>query len=106
MAGWGFVSNRIFDVAACGTPVVSDHLPEITALFGDLVPTWRDPVELGEIVAALHSDPDGTRRRVDRLRRLVLDRHTFDHRARRLLEAVAEHLGTAVGGSLPSGRRR
>ena len=37
----GFVSNRIFDVLACGTPVISDHLPEIAELFGDAVPTYR-----------------------------------------------------------------
>ena len=40
MRAWGFVSNRLFDVLACGTPVISDHLPEIEVLFGDAVPTY------------------------------------------------------------------
>ena len=37
MRAWGFVSNRIFDVLACGTPVISDHLPEIEELFDGAV---------------------------------------------------------------------
>jgi glycosyltransferase involved in cell wall biosynthesis len=50
MGAWGFVSNRIFDVLACGTPIISDDVAEIHELFGDAVPTYRTSAELGDLV--------------------------------------------------------
>lgn len=91
MRHWGFVSNRIFDVLACGTPVVSDHLPEITELFGDVVPTWRDPGQLRQIVEVLWSDPSGAADLAAKGRHLVLEGHTFDHRAAELHGLLARH---------------
>ncbi len=86
MRAWGFVSNRIFDVLACGAPIVSDHLPEIEDLLGDAVATYTTPAELAEHVESALADPDRARRRAGEGRREVLARHTFDHRARRLLQ--------------------
>jgi glycosyltransferase involved in cell wall biosynthesis len=91
MRAWGFVSNRLFDALACATPVVSDHLDEVRQLFGDAVPTYGDADELGRVVAAILGDPDAARRRAEAGRALVLSRHTFDHRARGLLDALARH---------------
>lgn len=88
MRAWGFVSNRLFDALACGTPVVSDDLPEIAALFGDSVTTYRDPDELGHRVRELLADPKAARDRARRGRDTVLRAHTFDHRARTLLELI------------------
>lgn len=94
----GLVSNRIFDVLACGTAVVSDHLPEVEDLFGDLVPMWRTPDELGAIVAAIRSDPAGAAARTADARAVVLDAHTFDHRVTRLMHLLAHH---GLGPPLP-----
>jgi glycosyltransferase involved in cell wall biosynthesis len=91
MAAWGFVSNRIFDVLACGTPVISDDLPEIQELFGDAVPTYRSPQELADLVAAALEDPEQARARAARGRAVVLEHHTFERRARTLLDLLAEH---------------
>lgn len=90
MKAWGFVSNRVFDVLACGTAVVSDHLPEVRALFGDLVPTWSNPNELGlavqQALAERSNDELAEARRA-----VVLSGHTFDHRAVAMLAVLAEH---------------
>lgn len=91
MRAWGFVSNRLFDVVACGTPVVSDHLPEIVDIFGDAVATYRTADELGATVRAILDDPDAARARSGAGRQLLLDRHTFDHRAGELLDALVRH---------------
>ncbi len=88
MLRWGFVSNRIFDVAASGTPVISDHLPEIADLFGPLVPTWSTPGELRSAVELLQADPEATAKQTAELRHLVVDRHTFDHRVAQLAELL------------------
>ena len=88
MAGWGFLSNRLFDVLACGTPVISDYLPEIADVFGDTVQTYRSPEELRELVEAARANPIAARERADRGRKLVLSAHTFEHRAAELLAAL------------------
>lgn len=96
MRAWGFVSNRIFDVLACGTPVVSDPLPELEALFGSLVPTWHGPDELAAVVAELRADPEATARRTAEARARVLAHHTFDHRAAELAAHLERHrIGSA-----------
>jgi glycosyltransferase involved in cell wall biosynthesis len=91
MRAWGFVSNRIFDVLACGAPIISDHVPEIEDLLGDAVATYATPAELAELVDAALGDPKLARARADDGRLEVLAAHTFDHRARRLLELLEVH---------------
>jgi spore maturation protein CgeB len=91
MRAWGFVSNRVFDVLACGTPLVSDHLPELEALLGDAVPTYGTPDELRQLVAGALDEPAAARARAERGRQQVLAAHTFDHRAGQLLDLLARH---------------
>ena len=57
MRAWGIVSNRLFDALACGTPIVSDYLPELSELFGDSVSTYRDAEELRAAVDMNLEDP-------------------------------------------------
>jgi glycosyltransferase involved in cell wall biosynthesis len=91
MKAWGFVSNRIFDVLACGTPIISDDVAEIHDLFGDSVGTYRSAAELGDLVRRALADPDTARKRAMRGRDAVIAAHTFDHRARQLLDMVQQH---------------
>jgi hypothetical protein len=91
MRAWGFVSNRLFDALACGTPIVSDHMPEVEALFGDAVAMYRNAEELRRAVDAALDDPIAARRRANRGRDVVLENHTFDDRARQLLDALARY---------------
>jgi hypothetical protein len=97
MRAWGFVSNRLFDVLACGTPVISDDLPQIREVLGDTVPTYMSSDELGDLVrAALHASAEA-RALAASGREIVLAEHTFEHRARQLL-ALIEQYGLATGG--------
>lgn len=98
MRRWGFVSNRLFDVLACGTPVVSDDLPEVHELFGDLVPTWETPEQLRDVVVSLLADPRRTAERVAAARALVLGAHTMDHRVAELAELLDRHHLTPATG--------
>jgi spore maturation protein CgeB len=91
MRTWGFVSNRLFDALACGTPVISDEVPEVAELFADSVPMYHEPGELRELVDAVLGDPPAARERAAEGRQRVLAAHTFDHRAAALLEALARH---------------
>jgi GT2 family glycosyltransferase len=91
MRAWGMISNRVFDALACGTPVISDFLPEVRELFGDAVPMFRDGAELRSLVDASLTDPGAARQRAAAGREQVLAAHTFDHRAKTFLEALARH---------------
>jgi hypothetical protein len=91
MKAWGFVSNRLFDVLACGTPVVSDAVDGIAELFEGAVLEYRDPAELRALVDDVLADPAAARERAARGRDLVLAGHTMDHRARELVDALGRH---------------
>lgn len=88
MRTWGFVSNRLFDVLACGTPVISDPVEGMDDLFDGAVLQYRSPGELRALVDEVLADPGLARKRAARGRDAVLARHTFDHRAGELLEAL------------------
>jgi hypothetical protein len=108
MRAHGFISNRIFDVLACGTPVISDFLPEVAELFGGAVPTYRDATDLRALAEDMLGDRAAARERALEGRDLVLNAHTFDQRARTLIEFLERHnLLTARspdGYPAPSGR--
>jgi O-antigen biosynthesis protein len=91
MRAWGMVSNRIFDALSCVTPVISDYLPEVRELFGEAVPMYRDGAELRSLVDEALADPAAARQRAATGRELVVAAHTFDHRARTFLDALARH---------------
>lgn len=97
MRAWGFVSNRVFDVLACGAPVVSDHVPEIVTAVGDAVPMPSDPSRLRTVVEDVLADPGAARERAAEGRAVVLASHTFDRRAQQLL-AELEDRDLFVGG--------
>jgi hypothetical protein len=95
MRAWGFVSNRLFDVLACGTPVISDPVEGLERLFDGAVLEYHTPTDLRALVDGVLADPEDARRRAERGRRLLLAKHTFDHRARQLLDCLAQHVGVA-----------
>jgi hypothetical protein len=87
----GFVSNRLFDALACGTPVISDDVPEIAEIFGDVVRIYHDPAELRTLVETTLADPFAARVRAARGGELVRQQHTFDQRAAQFAGALKEH---------------
>ena len=84
-AGWS-PSVRLFEAAACGTPVLSDRWDGLTELFPD-----GEAIEIcdttEEVVAALARDADAVGRAA---RAIVLAGHTAGHRATELESYLAE----------------
>ena len=87
----GFISNRLYDALACGAFVISDRVFGIDAEFDGAVPTYRARPELEPLITRYLDDPDERRRLAAHGRAIVLERHTFDVRARALSD-VAETL--------------
>jgi hypothetical protein len=90
MASEGFLSNRLFDAAACGSRVLSDPATGLADVFGDTVRTYADPETL---TALLSSDRDeafpGREERLGLAAR-VATHHSFDARAAVLIERARE----------------
>jgi spore maturation protein CgeB len=81
-------SVRVFEAAACGTPVLSDVWPGIETVFapGEEILLARNAEEALAVVAGM---PDDARRAIgERARRRVLAEHTPAHRAVALEAAV------------------
>jgi GT2 family glycosyltransferase len=98
----GFISNRVYDALACGAFVISDRVSGIESEFDGAVPTYGSRAELEPLIARYLDDPDERQRLAAHGRAVVLQRHTFDLRARVLCD-VAEHLSrsrpTSIDGS-------
>jgi spore maturation protein CgeB len=94
-AGWS-PSVRLFEAAACATPIVSDRWQGIESLF---VPDREIILANGpdDVLRALKEIPEEARRALgDRARRRVLAEHTAAHRAAQLESYVAEGLSKAA----------
>jgi spore maturation protein CgeB len=100
MARRGFVSNRIFDAGLAGAFVISDDFAGKEMFYGSVV-TCADAEDLE--VKALHflENAEARQALADRLRRIVLAAHTFDHRARDLVRVARRTLAFRLG--LPIG---
>lgn len=82
-AGWS-PSVRLFEAAACGTPILSDSWPGLESFFkiGEEILTVRDP---REVLQYLRDIPERERRELgQRARARVLREHTAAHRAEEL----------------------
>lgn len=88
MRDWGLVSNRVFDVLACGGCLVSDGVVGLGEVVGDSVVVAEGPDALRAAVERLLADPQERRRMGEEGRRRVLDEHTFAHRADQFLSVV------------------
>ena len=100
-AGWS-PSVRLFEAAACGTPIISDRWPGLTELLPE-----REAIliadETDDVVAALTGVAESDRQRIgQRARSIVLDDHTGAARARELLRHLKAAAGTSRNQTMPS----
>lgn len=89
MAEHGFISNRLFDAAACAAPVLSDPVPGIDELFGGLVQTYSAPEEIQAFAAGGAGFPSLERRLA--IAAAIHRDHSFGARAAVLIDAVDRH---------------
>lgn len=88
MAQHGFISNRLYDALASGAFIVSDSVSGMDEEFDDGVVTYRDRDDLDSKIRAYLRHEHRRQEIAGRGHHAVLDRHTFDHRVRRLLQLV------------------
>lgn len=90
MAAEGFLSNRLFDAAATGTRIVSDPAAGLGEVFGDVVRTYASAEELRSILCGAPASEFADRSARVQLAVTIAREHSFDARARELIER-AEH---------------
>jgi len=94
-AGWS-PSVRLFEAAACGTPILSDDWPGLDTLLpdGQAILVMRSTAEVVEVLTRL---AETERRRLgDAARRRILARHTGLERARHLAALLDELPGRGM----------
>lgn len=84
------LNPRSYELAACGLFHISEHRPELTEVFGDLVPTFKTPQELSELIRHYLARPE-ERDRIARLLPEVVSSHTWDDRARQMVAHLEEY---------------
>lgn len=108
MAEWGMLSNRLFDLMACGARVVSDDVPGIQAVFGDYVARFTTPNELGVEVSRLLAESPQERDSRLAFAETVRREHSFAARAfsisNAVSDAIAEREQSTVRGRMCTAR--
>jgi O-antigen biosynthesis protein len=87
----GIVSNRIFDVLACGGRLISDPLPAIGTLFGEHA--VRQVGSAADMRVALAESPRLSREDALAMAERIHQQHSFAARARHILHDVYRLLG-------------
>lgn len=89
----GYISNRVFDVLACGVPLVSDTIKGLPEDIAPFVYTWSDTESFRAAVdAALTEGPEKRSERLA-MSEKVRAEHSFQARARQIVQKVHEIIG-------------
>ncbi|GDX31729.1 hypothetical protein LBMAG15_06630 [Actinomycetes bacterium] len=86
MAADGFLSNRLFDAVAAGARVISDPAQGLERIFGNGVRIYQGPAQLRELLNRDRDEVFGDRRTRLAVAKEVAQSHSFDVRARVLIE--------------------
>ena len=86
MAKSGFLSNRLFDAAACGARVLSDNAEGLHEIFGPAVVTFDDEDQLVRLLDQPIDQVFPGREERARAARRIAEEHSFDARASVLIE--------------------
>jgi len=88
MANEGFYSNRLFDAVASGGRVISDKVDGIEQVFAGGVMTYNTPIELAELCNSDSRGIWGTQQEIVERASHIGQQHSFDQRAKELVQAV------------------
>jgi GT2 family glycosyltransferase len=100
MAKNGFIANRVFDAVAAGARVISDDVRGIEEMFDGMVRVYRDVDDIRRLCARGENDLFPPPEILERTSQRVAEEHSFDARARVLVETAVRglrELGEAAG---------
>lgn len=91
------LSRRVFELLACGTPVVSGPSLAVEEVFGGLVPVVSTEAEAADQLTMLLNDSSYRRKRGHLGYRYVHSKHTYSHR----LSEIGDFLGAEALSAIP-----
>lgn len=96
MREFGYVSNRVFDVLASGGTLVSDPVPSISRLFGDVVIQLEEHAGFETVNRQIAEIDEAGETRKQIISEFVNFHHSFTNRARVICDDVLARLGLPV----------
>ena len=99
----GYISNRIYDALACGTPVICDDIRGLPVEFAGHVFPCRDAAEFRAAVETIETETDEDRAARQDFARTRMPHHAFAERARQIDSIIQSFMtGADAGHSLGS----
>ena len=83
---WGSMNSRVFDAVAAGALPITNNEIGSRELFGMQLPVYGNAGEFAHIVRRYTTDEAGRLDLVEKLRSVVVEKHTYDRRATELFE--------------------
>lgn len=93
---WGLLNMRVYEASLSGCLVLSNDKAGIHEIFGEEFPFWTESADLDSLVQLFAQGNDDVVARVAKAQEIVLQNHTYKHRA--------EQLGTILRGAV--GRKK
>jgi spore maturation protein CgeB len=89
-----FVNPRTFELAACKAFQLTDNRSLLSELFSvEEIPTFENEKEMKEKIDYFLDNPEERRVFIDKAYVRVLEEHTYEHRAKKILELIYSHYG-------------
>lgn len=83
---YGALNTRVFEALCAGTLVITDNKEGAAEWFGDLLPTYDNAEDLRTTLDRFLADDDLRIETANKLREIVLEHHSYAHRAREFVD--------------------
>ncbi|MEE3418522.1 MAG: glycosyltransferase, partial [Methanosphaera sp.] len=88
---WGSVNSRVFDSISSGKLVVTNGTKGNDEIFNGEIPEYHSEEELTDIINYYLINSDEREEKIKYLQKIVLQKHTYKHRADTLKEVLKEY---------------
>lgn len=93
MREYGFVSNRVYDVLASGSTLVTDPIPSITSMFGNTIVQLEEQKSFESVSSCIRAIEDSGENQRRTVADFVNKHHSFDNRANVICDDILDRLG-------------
>lgn len=95
---YGMINNRIFEALACGSVIVTDYSESLHNLVGDdIIYFTYNHTDIKLLMDYVLSHPEEAESRRQHARELILNHHTWDHRAVQIMDFYHYIASSPVG---------
>lgn len=102
----GFISNRIYDVTACGGFLISDYIPEIEDVYGDAIPMYKNATELKQLIEYYLAHPKERQEKALRAHKITVEHFSHKNFAQWLKDTILKQYRFTKNKAVPlSGRK-